>query len=234
MSPEHMLLHLCLHAAYLDYFSTGIRPFCDIAWTLQTLQDQLDWEKLAIEANAWGARRSLFLSLNLAGKLLRAPLPDGLLEKEEQIDGQATLSTAYGLPNKSEEIFRNLEPDGYNSELETWATDQILHPTSVGPKTADVFAPHSWPRRVVLFFQKLFPPPEEIRHLYPQKAHGARWPLAYLGHLGAIFRRNRRTASQMLRGDPAAAEAVQKRLHVNQLLEWQSGADKNSDAKPEA
>ena len=44
LSPEDLLLHLCLHAAYSESLGAGLRPFCDIAETIHHFRRGADPE----------------------------------------------------------------------------------------------------------------------------------------------------------------------------------------------
>jgi hypothetical protein len=80
LSPEDMLLHLCLHTRYLhQHFAP--KPFCDIAETVHHFRDELDWPQIAVRAHEWEAARHVGLALHLARAMLRVEVPDGVLEQ---------------------------------------------------------------------------------------------------------------------------------------------------------
>jgi hypothetical protein len=195
MSAEDLLLHLCLHATYLEYLSSGLRPFCDLAWVLKAYRETIDWSGLVETSTRWGVRRSAWLALNLAERLLRAPVPEGVIR------GLMTADT---------------EP-----EMIDWTAQQLLNPSSSGGKLAAVFAPNAPRQRVWLFSTQIFPPPHEMRPAYPDLARSALWPLAYLKHLGVVLRRNWRSAWSLLTGDAQARADAEQRQRINRLVEWQ-------------
>jgi len=81
LSPEDLLLHLCLHVCYQHFLEEGLRSFCDIAETVRHFRDDLDWAQVAIRARGWGAARHVGLALHLARVMLRADVPDCVLEQ---------------------------------------------------------------------------------------------------------------------------------------------------------
>jgi hypothetical protein len=80
LSPEDLLLHLCLHFSYQHLLAT-LRSFCDIAETIHRFRDEMDWTRVALSAREWGAARYVGLTLHLARSLLAAEVPDDVLER---------------------------------------------------------------------------------------------------------------------------------------------------------
>ncbi len=79
LSPEDMLLHLCLHACYEDHLS-DLRSLADIAATARRFGRELDWEQLSARGHEWGGSRYVGLALHMARALLGAEVPDKALE----------------------------------------------------------------------------------------------------------------------------------------------------------
>ena len=76
LSPEDLLLHLCLHTAFRHLFGqSALRSLCDISETIRHYQDQIDWEQVRHRAHQWGIGNCLHLTLHLASKLLGAAVP---------------------------------------------------------------------------------------------------------------------------------------------------------------
>jgi hypothetical protein len=197
MAPEDLLLHLCVHAAYIDCFSSRLRQFCDIALSIQAFRGKLDWIRLAQQARIWGAERSLFLALRVTQQLLGILLPEDFME--------------------------SIRPPDYDPVLESWAITQIFHPVRIGSKLAAVHAPQPWSQRALRIMQALFPPPGEIAPDYPGLARGLGWPLAYLKNLGRVLQRNRQSVWKLIRKDATEkAEVVQSEQNVK-LMDWQAG-----------
>lgn len=80
LSPEDLLLHLCLHFCY-ENGCVGLRYLCDIAETLRHFGSGLDWPQVVERAREWGATRHAGLALRLAGDRLDAAVPDDILKR---------------------------------------------------------------------------------------------------------------------------------------------------------
>jgi len=78
LSPEDLLIHLCLHAR-LHRFGQGLRPVCDMSAAIRRYQEELDWNKVLTRTKTWHAEKCVHLGLWLGKKLMRAPVPDSIL-----------------------------------------------------------------------------------------------------------------------------------------------------------
>ena len=86
LSPEDLLLHLCLHTSYHHQFAFGLRPSCDIAETIACFGSTLDWWTLAERAERWGWQRGVYLALQLAKELAGADVPADILGRLQSTD----------------------------------------------------------------------------------------------------------------------------------------------------
>ncbi len=77
LGPEDTLLHLAIHRARAPL---RLRWIVDIAELLRRSGDELDVGFLLAQARAIGARTTLAMTLELADRLLDAPVPDALAE----------------------------------------------------------------------------------------------------------------------------------------------------------
>lgn len=80
LSPEDLLLHLCLHTSVPHRFAHGIRALCDVAETLCHYRQEMDWDQVLLRARQWRADKCVYLTLRLAGELLNVKVPDDALE----------------------------------------------------------------------------------------------------------------------------------------------------------
>ena len=104
LSPEDLLLHLCLHASFTHGFRVGLRACWDILETVNHYGQAIDWDLVVRRAQAWGIGRYVYLTLRLVRDLLGAGIPP----------------TAVAA----------LEPPGFPSEVVAWATTCIFMPES--------------------------------------------------------------------------------------------------------
>jgi len=51
LSPEDLLLHICLHTSYEHQFNFGLRPSCDIAEVIDHFGATLEWQSVTERAN---------------------------------------------------------------------------------------------------------------------------------------------------------------------------------------
>ncbi len=77
-SSEDMVLILCLHGFYHCW--ERLEWICDLAELIRVHQD-MDWTRVIEKARTQGIERVLFLGLLLASDLLKASLPEVVLQK---------------------------------------------------------------------------------------------------------------------------------------------------------
>jgi hypothetical protein len=140
LSPEDLLLHLCLHTAFHHLFRSGIRPFYDILETIR--QSEIDWEQIPPRANQWGATNSVYLTLYLAKTLFRASVPNEILDR--------------------------LKPDNFDPQIVSWAKARLFDKRAYPPTTLIQFwKSNSYLEKANLFLKRVFLSPEEMAQLYP-------------------------------------------------------------------
>ena len=91
LSPEDLLLHLCLHTSYHHQFAFGLRPSCDIAETIARFGSTLDWQTITERAARSGWQRGVYLALRLARELADADIPADILERLRPTDMTETI-----------------------------------------------------------------------------------------------------------------------------------------------
>jgi hypothetical protein len=79
LSPEDLLLHLCLHACAHHLLHVPARCFLDVACVARCAQG-IDWDAVVERAERWGAEKSLFWGLALGRVLFDARVPRETLE----------------------------------------------------------------------------------------------------------------------------------------------------------
>jgi hypothetical protein len=81
LSPQDLLLHVCLHASVSHGLGMGLRPFCDIAETIRRYRNEMDWAQVVARSREWDAARYTGLTLHLARSMLGAAVPEDVLEQ---------------------------------------------------------------------------------------------------------------------------------------------------------
>lgn len=94
LSPEDLLLHLCLHAAYNHRFQVPLLSLCDVAAVVERHGGEIDWPRLAAVANEAGAGRLLHGTLCFVQRSLRARIPALALEALDNNDGDREVADA--------------------------------------------------------------------------------------------------------------------------------------------
>lgn len=89
LSPVDALVYACLHASLHHLYEYGLRPFCDILEMTRRHRNGMDWDEAQNRAEEWGVRRSLSLTLRLAGDLMAADVPDRII-RDLPRDGETT------------------------------------------------------------------------------------------------------------------------------------------------
>ena len=87
LSPQDLLLSICIHLSLRQYFVRTLRDLSDIAATIAMYGTELDWDRLVREAKTYEAARCLYYSLWLAHSILEAPLPPRLLKNLKSAAG---------------------------------------------------------------------------------------------------------------------------------------------------
>lgn len=91
LSPEDLILHLCLHAAFHSGLYVGLQSLCDVALSLRTVARHLRWEALFSEAERCRATKYVYLMLRStwmfdpASAPLDIPAPAAWTERDEDI-----------------------------------------------------------------------------------------------------------------------------------------------------
>jgi hypothetical protein len=78
LSPEDSLLILCVHGS--NHLWGRLEWICDVA-QLTRVHQEMDWRQVMEQASRLGSERMLFLGLFLANDLLRAALPEEILQR---------------------------------------------------------------------------------------------------------------------------------------------------------
>ena len=80
LSPEDLIIHLCLHAAYDHLFDFGLGALYDISQIIDNYGENINWDEVERRSNRWGANRCLLLALYFTKKCLNAGIPHSVLE----------------------------------------------------------------------------------------------------------------------------------------------------------
>lgn len=79
MSPEDLILHLCLHASQAHEYEWGLKPLCDVAAVVSHFAGRIDWEALLRHVADCRIDRAACWVLRLAREMLAADVPRRVL-----------------------------------------------------------------------------------------------------------------------------------------------------------
>jgi hypothetical protein len=197
LSPEDLILHLCLHASFDHEYDFGIRSLWDIAEVLRHYRDEIDWEQVALRAGQWGVGKYVYLTLHLACELVGAAVPDGVMS--------------------------SLRPDGFDPQVAAWGVAQIFaeEPTlSMSPNLAQVWGLKRVREKVALLLRRAFPPLSVMSRAYPAAA-GSKWIFLYYPvRWKYLLQQYGRPAWRLARRDEAMAVLAERELQRGALRAW--------------
>jgi hypothetical protein len=200
LSPEDLLLHLCIHLSFHHLFGfAGVRTLCDIRQTIQHYKTSIDWSVVHDRAREWQVSNAIELSLLLAKELVSAEVPDSIL---------AALKSDYADSHKQ------------------WAIQQMFNGAADGGLLSPFFCflwrPVSLRRKVVYFLKFMFPPPEYVseKHETPYQSSGNY--LSYLTRVKEHFGRYARATWKLLTRDEELVGLVHQQNQNTAMREWLS------------
>jgi hypothetical protein len=196
LSPEDLLLHLCLHTAHTHTFSFfALRSICDIAMLLSFYDDRLAWDVFRQRAAEWGAENCAYLTFCLTDRLLSC--------------------------SPARWVMRALQPQGFDPRFLSWAEERLLsefeQPVFLEemPQMSGRFG-NLWSAQGVRgkfsnIINTCFPDRRLIADLYALPADSKRVYLYYLVRLKDLLQRHTATGLQY----------VQRDLETRAWLDWE-------------
>jgi|SRR2546422_3654964 len=201
LSPEDLLLHLCVHTAFHHQLVLGLRGCWDILETIRHFGKAIDWEQLQRRARRWGVAKYVCLTLHLAKELVGAAVPA--------------------------EALAGLEPSGLEPRLIALARAEILGQTTTVPVSAR-FAQMWGSSRILekasLLVKTVFPTKKSLGRMYPA-CRGPRWLyLYYPVRWRDLLRQYGPSAWQMARRDENVTALVRREHERAILMNWLKSA----------
>lgn len=197
LSPEDLLLHLCLHTSYLHPFTFGLRPFCDIAETIERFGSALDWRTVVDRACGQGWQRGVYLALQLAVELAGASVPDHVMEKLQPADMSETI-----LETARTQIF----------------TDKYFA-TSIPTPFAQLLKSRRLSDKIKIFWQRVFLPRAVIANAYSVPMDSLRIYGCYLRRFYDVIRRHGRTFKKFQKNDSAVKSLADRTKLIDDWMD---------------
>jgi putative nucleotidyltransferase-like protein len=200
LSPEDLILHLCLHASFAHKFRLGLRACWDLLEVARHYKDTVDWDQVVRRAQQWRIGKYVYLTLRLVRDLLAADIPVAALAA--------------------------LEPPGFPSEAVAWARTCIFVPesdTSVSPSMARFWTSRALKAKFTELVNMLCPPRPVMARIYRTPSESTRLYLYYPVRWADLLLRYGQHAWGLWRGDQRRRNelrAVSERAALKEWLRW--------------
>jgi putative nucleotidyltransferase-like protein len=199
LSPEDLLLHLCLHTAFHHKFGQGLRPVWDILKVIEHHGSEIDWQQVESRSAEWKIRKHVYLTLHLAKELLGAAVP-------------AQALTA-------------LKPRDFDSKLAVLATSELLGHQATSPWFARMFGTMSLLDKALVVVHSAFPSRREMARLY-DGCESRYWTYFYYPvRWRDLLLKYGLSAWRLARGDQAAMTFVQRGKERAAFMDWLASVD---------
>ena len=179
LSPEDLLLHLCLHASFDHQFRLGLRACWDILEAVRHHGGAIDWDELVRRAQRWGIGRYVYLTLRLVRELLAADIPLARIAA--------------------------LEPPGFAPEVLAWARTCVFTPESeaapVSPSMAELWTSRRLLAKLTVLRHTLYPSRVALGRIYGTSPDSTKIHLYYPLRWADLLLRYGRHAWGLWRGD---------------------------------
>ncbi|TFG54321.1 MAG: hypothetical protein E4H37_00590 [Gemmatimonadales bacterium] len=160
LSPEDLLLHLCLHTSYHHRFDRmALKGLVDIDMVVAAFEGRLDWRQVARTARDWNAESYVYSTLRLATMILETPVPKAALAS----------------------LDRKMEDETIIELARQFALTPIV---DLPPGFREVRASRSLPKRAASVARGIFLPRRHMRRLYGLRDGS---PLVYLYYGVRVF-----------------------------------------------
>lgn len=198
LSPEDLLLHLCLHTA-IHAYDMRVRMLCDIGEVVRRNGAGLDWQGIGARARQWGILRAAYVILRLAQELLEAAVPADWLA--------------------------SVQPAGFDERNLALARERILAARADGIMAQSAQAARLWGTKglggkIALIRDRLLLSRESMAIMYPAPANSCRIYLYYPVRLKDVLMRHGGMLWRLARGDSKTRAAAERTNEVTGLRDW--------------
>jgi hypothetical protein len=197
LSPEDLVLHLCLHASFSHKFRVGLRACWDILEVVRHYRDAIDWDQVGRRARQWRIGKYAYLTLRLTREMLGADIPVAVIAA--------------------------LEPADFPPEVVTWARACIFTPeidTSVSPSMARLWTSGQLKAKLMLLLRVLCPPRAAMARIYRTPPGSPRIYLYYPLRWVDLLLRYGRDTWGLWRGDHDTHDELRAVSERNALAAW--------------
>jgi hypothetical protein len=202
LSPEDLLIHLCLHAGIQHGFEMGLITCYDIVYTLEKYNNDFNWDSFWNRSEALGIDRSIHLFAELIDKLLGIPLPEQFTQKK----------------------LHNHE----FQEMVDCAERAIFEKESVSNRNlARLFERRGLRSRLSILKRHVLPPGDLLIEgaKVPENSGKLHLVSLYLRRIRKLYGRHGKTLWLGFRGNPETMSAIDRQNKRNKLRDWMSGSE---------
>lgn len=197
LSPEDLVLHLCLHAAAHHGFENGFRGICDLHHAIGASRGTFGWTELLDRSEAWGVERSISLPLHLAGKWFGSEIPADIAE---EFESHADFAEMVAI---SERLLC-----GQVSRVP--ASDNITR----------LWGDYGMAQKIRHLMKRLFPGKNEIAATYPVPADSARIYAYYVVRLKDLVKRHGVSVLDRCLPGKSGKGSLARGVERNRLKDW--------------
>jgi hypothetical protein len=211
LSPEDLVLHLCLHTSFGHRYRVGLRAFWDLLEVVHHYRARLDWDVVVRRAHQWKIGRYVYLTLRLVRELLAADIPETAIAA--------------------------LEPPGFPPEVVAWAKTCVFtseRETSVSPSMAELWTSRRLKAKLIVLWRTLYPSRPAMARIYSTPAGSRRIYLYYLLRWPDLVLRYGRHAWGLWRGDHRTRDELRAATARSALREWLGCPVPEEHARPYA
>jgi hypothetical protein len=197
LSPEDLILHLCLHVSFSHKFRVGLRACWDLLEVIRHHGAVVDWEQVVRRAGEWRIGRYVYLTLRLVRELLAAEIPPSVI-------------TA-------------LEPPDFPPEVVAWARTCLFTPgpeASMSPSMARLWTSPRLGAKLSLLLHTLYPPHAAMARIYRTPPDSKRLYLYYPVRWADLLLRYGRHAWGLWRGDHRTHDELRAVAERAALGDW--------------
>jgi hypothetical protein len=197
LSPEDLLLHLCLHASFSHQFRVGLRACWDIHEVVRHHRDAIDWDELGRRAQQWRIGKYVYLTLRLVRELLAADIPAAAIT--------------------------SLEPPGFAPEVVNWARRCMFSTestSSISPSMASLWTSRQLTAKASVLLDTMYPSRLTMARLY-RRPPDSRWLYFYYPlRWGDLLLRYARQVWGLWRGDHSTHSELRAVSERAALDDW--------------
>ncbi|MEA3326296.1 MAG: nucleotidyltransferase family protein [Chloroflexota bacterium] len=198
LSPEDLILHLCMHLTYQHRLKIGLRGLYDIAEVLRHFEGQVNWTKLSKITQEWGSGKVTWLTLTLAQDLLGAQIPP--------------------------KILAHLQPKHIDPWVLKEAKAQLLHwgvrTVAMTPDLAELASEKKLIRQIKLILSRVFLPKQTLARLYGVPPRSVRIYGCYFLRFSELVRRYGGAVRRIAKKDHRVLSGTENEQTVARLRQW--------------